>query len=471
MKTTFKYIFKLVVNSSILLTLLILIMACNQVEKPDLPNILILVADDAGWEDFGTYGNEFVKTPHLDRLAANGKVADNAFLTIAQCSPSRISILTGRYPHSTGAEDLHMPLPDTVRLLPTLLKEKDYYSGLLKKSHLGDHGDAQFDFIDPSLDAFDQFLDQSGSQPFFMWVGFTDPHRPYKDSIYKKPQPPQNVKVLPYWYDDQETRKDLTNYYDEIRRMDEQIGTYVSALDKRGKLNNTLIIFISDNGAPFPRAKGTVYDAGIKTPLIMHWPDRINPNQRTDALISLVDLAPSLLQLVGLNPTSEMQGTAVDQLFDNGDTQTREYIFAERNWHNCDEHIRTVRSTRYKLIKNAYLEVPHGTAADISSSPTFKSLLAAKEAGLLNAAQLRLFEYPRPAYELYDLENDPYELNNRIDDQNYASIANQLKTRLETWITETNDFPPTERRRADNTDRFTGVKFDQTKLPPRIGSN
>ena len=138
-------------------------MGCNPADKQELPNILILVADDAGWEDFGCYGNEFVKTPNLDRMAANGKVADNAFLTIAQCSPSRISILTGRYPHSTGAEDLHMPLPDTVRLLPTLLKEKDYFSGLLKKSHLGDHGDAQFDFIDPSLDAFDRFLDQSGS--------------------------------------------------------------------------------------------------------------------------------------------------------------------------------------------------------------------------------------------------------------------------------------------------------------------
>jgi arylsulfatase A-like enzyme len=362
-----------------------------------------------------------------------------------------------------------MPLPDSVKLLPSLLKEKNYYSGLIRKSHLGPEGDRQFDYVNSSLDSFEQFVEQSQNRPFFLWVGFTDPHRDYQDSIFSADsQSPEDVMVRPYWVDDLPTRKDLANYYDEIRRMDQQIGYYVASLKEKNLLENTIIIFISDNGAPFPREKGTVYDAGIKTPLVIHWPGTINPNQRTDALISVVDLAPSLLQLIGLKPTEEMQGLPIENLFGNGETESRDYIFAERNWHNCDEHIRSVRTDRYKLIKNAYLELPHGTAADISSSPTFKSLLASKQENQLNTAQLRLFEYPRPEYELYDLQNDPYELNNLAAKDSLATIREELKEVLATWMQETNDYPSDERRRQDNTDRFTGVKFDQTKLPPRI---
>ncbi len=462
-KVFLKYSFGLIV-----LTLL----SCKPQTGPPyeekLPNILILIADDAGWEDFGSYGNEYIATPNIDTLAKNGKIATNAFLTIAQCSPSRISILSGRYPHSTGAEDLHMPLPDTIQLLPTIVKQKGYFTGLLKKSHLGPNGDAQFDFLDPSLDAFDQFIDQSGDNPFFLWVGFTDPHRPYEDNIIDNPQATDDVKVLPYWKDDLLTRKDLADYYNEIRRMDDQIGKYMISLDQRNMLNNTLIIFISDNGAPFPRAKGTVYDAGIKTPLIVHWPDQIRPGQSTNSLISLVDLTPTITGLLGLAPPKGAEGTPVKGLFDNEETESREYIFAERNWHNCDEHIRTIRSEQYKLISNAYTELPHGTAADISKSPTFTSLLKSKDTNELNVAQQRLFELPRPEYELYDLEIDPYELNNLINDKKYDAVATELRLALDKWIMQTNDFPPSERRRKDNTNRFTGEKFDQTKLPPWI---
>ncbi len=450
------------------LLLLLLFSGCQPEEKSELPNILILIADDAGWEDFGCYGNGFIATPNIDKLAKNGKIAHNAYLTTAQCSPSRISILSGRYPHATGAEDLHMPLPDSVKLLPFFLKEKNYFTGLLKKSHLGPNGDEQFDFVNRSLDAFDEFIDRSDKNPFFLWVGFTDPHRPYEDSIINNPQSPEKVKVLPYWKDDQPTRTDLANYYNEIRRMDHRIGKYVSSLEKRDRLDNTLIIFISDNGAPFPRAKGTVYDAGIKTPLIIHSPQGIQPGSSTNALISLVDLAPSVMELLGLDLPQGVQGTPVAGLLTNEETKTREYIFAERNWHNCDEHIRAVRNHRFKLNSNENTEVPHGTAADIGKSPAFQSLLTAKNNDDLGPEQQLLFEFPRPAYELYDLQTDPYEVNNLIADEKHKPIATELKEALANWIKQTNDFPPAERRRHDNTDRFTGIKFDQSKLPAAI---
>ena len=184
------------------------------------PNILILIADDAGWQNFSCYGDSLISTPNIDLLAKKGIKANNAFLSTPQCSPSRISVLTGKYPHATAAEDLHMPLPDDEKILPSYLKEKGYFSGLLKKAHLGPAGEKQFDFVSKDLDDFNTFLDSVKTHPFFMWVGFSDPHRPYERGIIENPQNPDSVLVPPYLVDDPATRRDLADYYNEIRRMD-----------------------------------------------------------------------------------------------------------------------------------------------------------------------------------------------------------------------------------------------------------
>lgn len=435
--------------------------------KKHRPNILILVADDAGWKDFGCYGNQVVNTPNIDCLTKGGLKANNAFLTIPQCSPSRISILTGKYPHSTGAEDLHMPLPDDQILLPTYLTKAGYYTGLLKKSHLGENGDKQFNFVSPELNDFEKFIVNANSSPFFLWVGFTDPHRPYEKNIIKHRYKPDEVIVPEHLVDDKETREDIVDYYSHITRMDEQIGYYLKTLREKNILKNTLIIFLSDNGSPFPRAKGTLYDAGIKTPLIFYWEDVIKKGSQYNELISVVDLAPTILGIANQAVPNEMQGNSILPILSDQNLKGREYVFSERNWHNCDEHMRSVRTKKYKLISNAYTNLPHGTPSDITLSPSWQSLYELKQKKQLTKTQSMLFQVPRDEYELYDLENDPEEYNNLIHDENYEHIAEELKTVLANWMKETKDFPPTERRRKDNTDRFTGVKFDKTQLPPR----
>jgi arylsulfatase A-like enzyme len=237
-----------------------------------------------------------------------------------------------------------MPLPDGETLLTTHLKKNNYFSGLLKKSHLGPIGDNQFDYYSKDFNNFELFLDSAKSHPFFMWVGFTDPHRPYEKGIIDQPQDPAKVFVPPYLVDNQETRDDLSNYYNEIMRMDNQVGEYLETLEKRNILDNTIIIFFSDNGAPFPREKSTVYDAGIKTPLIFVWKDKIESTVDYNGLISLVDLAPTILEIAGVDIPHEMQGISFYKILFDQSLQGREYIFSERNWHNCDEHIRSVRS-------------------------------------------------------------------------------------------------------------------------------
>lgn len=433
------------------------------------PNIVVFISDDVGWRDAGCMGNTAVTTPNIDLMAETGMLFSNAFLTTPQCSPSRISILTGKYPHATGAEDLHMPLPATERLVPSYLAEAGYFNGHMRKTHYGPEGEKQFDWYSEDITKFPDFLDAAGERPFFMWVGFRDAHRSYSKGAFDPPHRPEDVLVPPYLADTPETREDLALYYDEVARMDSNIGKMRAELERRGLTENTLVIYLSDNGMPFPRAKGTVYDSGVGTPLVFSWPGVIKPGTKFEGLASVIDLAPTLLDIAGVAPEAPsdigMQGHSILPVLEGETTTGREHVFSQRNWHNCDEHIRSVRTTRYKLIRNAYLDLPHGTAADLGKSPSFKSLLLFKKDDTLTAAQSMLFTVPRPRLELYDLKNDPWETNNIAYTDEGAMIAVELDKVIDEWGSSTGDFSPEFRRRADNTDRFTGVKFTREKPP------
>jgi arylsulfatase A-like enzyme len=276
------------------------------------------------------------------------------------------------------------------------------------------------------------------------------------------------VVVPPYLADTPETREDLAWYYDANARMDGEIGRILTELDRRKLREKTLVVFLSDDGAPFPREKGTLYDGGTRTPLILSWPTVISPGAVYDrGLVSLVDLAPTILELAGATRPEAMQGRSFSELFTKAESyQGREYVFSERNWHDCDEHQRAVRSSRFKLIRtDAYRELPLCTPSDIGASQSFLALRARANAGRLTPAQGRLFEAPRARVELYDLTTDPWELRNVADDIRYAKEVRDLSKVLQEWIEESGDFPPAYRIRDDNTDRITGVPFS-TRIPP-----
>lgn len=454
--------------AALVLALVQLAAGPNETAAQDPPNILVLIADDAGWNDFGAYGHPTIRTPNVDRLSGSGLKVERAFLTVAQCSPSRISILTGKYPHQTGAEDLHMPLPDSLRIVPGYLSEAGYFTGHMRKTHYGPNANAQFDWYSEAADDdftdFERFLDEAAARPFFMWVGFTDPHRAYGSA--PAVHDASDARVPPYLVDDEATRGDLARYYDEISRMDAQIGYFLDVLESRNLRENTLVVFLTDNGRPFPRAKGTVYDAGIRTPLIFSWPAVIPEGVVYDAgLVSVIDLAPTWLDVAGIDTPDQMVGASLRPMFTDQTVPGRDVIFSERNWHDCDEHIRSLRTDRFKLVRNAYVEMPHGTPADLGGSPSFRSLIRLKDQEKLADGQARLFEVPRPRIELYDLENDPYELRNLAAHEDYWQTARELAAVLDEWIEKTGDFPPYVRIRDDHTDRMTGVWFSR-EIPP-----
>lgn len=433
------------------------------------PNIVVFVGDDLGWRDTGPYGNAALRTPNIDRLARTGLLVRYAFGTSPQCSPSRISILSGRYSHATRTEDLHTPLPPGERLLPSYLQAEGYFTGHMAKTHYGPLAEKQFQwYAATTADSLPNFLDAAGDRPFFLWVGFHEPHRPY-DSV---PPPgghsPSRVALTPYLADTPETRTDIARYYDAIARMDSAIGAMVGELERRGLRDSTLLVFLSDNGAPFPREKGTLYDSGTRTPLIFSWPPVIRAGKTFDrGPVSTIDLMPTLLELAGGRVPGSVQGKSFRELLTAPESYVgREYVFSERNWHDCDEHQRAVRTARYKLIRtDAYTALPLCTTADIGASPSFLALRARARAGRLTAAQRRLFEAPRARVELYDLQRDPWELANLADHPAQAARVRQLAAVLQAWMEETDDFPAAYRVRDDHTDRITGVQFS-TKIPP-----
>lgn len=441
---------------------------CGQ-SASSAPNILVFIADDAGM-DFGCYGNPNVETPCVDQLAKQGLRFDKAFLTSPQSSPSRTSMMTGMFAHTIGTEDLHSPLKAGIRMMPSYFHEAGYHTGSMLKTHWGPEGDKQFDrmirggylpnqgdLTEETYVNYSKFLDESGNDPFFLWIGFVDPHRPYNREVCPQVNDPEKMTVPPFLVDGPDTRRDLADYSDEISRMDRNIGKMLAILEEKGKLENTIIVFLSDNGRPFPRCKGSLYDSGIQTPLIFVWKGHIKPGVKHDnGLVSTVDLLPTLLALAGANPPSDIYGKSFHELLFDPKKRGRDYIFSERNWHDTDEYIRCIRSEKYKLIYNAYYELPHGTAADLSSSLSWYELKKKQRESLLNENQKQIFMAPRAMVELYDLENDPFELNNIADIQEHVVKSKHLAKLLVEWQKVTKDHPWWMRRRADKNDRISG---------------
>jgi len=427
-----------------------------------VPNFIVFIADDMAWDDCGAYGHPHIQTPGIDRLAAEGMRFDNAYLTCSSCSPSRASIMTGRYPHNTGgAHQLHNPLSGDQIIFPELLRDAGYYTASAGKWHLGSASIPKFDLVETKMNRWVQTLrDRPQDKPFFMWLAFSDPHRGYREGIIDHPHSPEDVIVPPYLPDTPETRKDLALYYDEITRLDGVVGRVAEELERQGETENTMIAFLSDNGRPFPRCKTTVYTSGVKTPFIVKWPASVSAGTTTDSLVSSIDLAPTLLELAGVTPGSTFQGVSFAPLLKDPSATVREYAFSEQNWHDFDDFQRAVRDKQFNYIRTWYTDIPNTPPADAVKSITYQKMHELRTAGKLNKAQLNPYVTPRPAEELFDVEADPHELHNLVDDPQYAAALQRMRGVLEEWQAETNDEIPTERRR-DEFDRVTGNRLPE----------
>jgi arylsulfatase A-like enzyme len=456
----------------------------HQDSSTEPPNIILIIADDMAWDDCGAYGHTNINTPNIDQLAKEGMRFTNAFLTTSSCSPSRASIITGKYPHQTNAEQLHWALPPDNVTFVEKLKEVGYWTAQAGKWHLGEAVKERFHLVAPVGTegfVFDQNQQEKGSEddgsgcqqwlnvlsqrpkdkPFFLWLAAVDPHRPY-DNTPVNYHTLEDVRIPVYLPDNKDVRTDFVAYYNEISRLDQYVGKVVDQLDLEGITNNTLILFISDNGRPFPRDKTTLYDGGIKTPWIVKWPSMVQKGTNTDALVSSVDIATTFLSLAGGESPDSFVGYDFSKILMNPGTTIRQYIYAEDHWHDFEDYGRAIRSKQFKYIRNYYPDLPNTPPADAFRSITYNSMLQLKKDGLLTETQLATFVSPRPEEELFDMSSDSLELKNLAMDPNYYGVLHEMRLLLNKVREATNDQVPSERT-EDEFDRETGQP-----LPNRI---
>lgn len=421
--------------------------------KNDPPNIILIIGDDIGADDIGSYGNTEVKTPNIDRIASEGIQFNNAFLTISSCSPSRSSIISGRYPHNTGAAELHTAMPAEIPVFPEELQKAGYYTAQAGKWHMGNAVKRAFNTLhlphklngDGGEEKWIETLkNRPANKPFFMWFASYDAHRPWGENKFKGQNDPDIISPPPYLSNMEPTREDLASFYDEITRFDNFIGQVEEELKKEGVLDNTIIIIIGDNGKPFPRAKTRVYDSGMQTPLIVKWNKGIpNKGVQSESLLSSIDIAPTIMDIAGIKIPESFQGRSFAQLFKNPELEFRKYVFSEHNWHDFEAFERMVRTKDFLYVLNLRPNL-RNTTPGITPSPSLLDLRKLRDSGNLTDAQTDTFLTPRPSEELFDLKKDSIQLMNVASVPSYSANLERMREVMKQWRKETVDPDPGE---------------------------
>lgn len=430
----------------IITTVLILYSQILMAQNNTKPNFVFFITDDIGWGDLGCYGNSTIRTPNIDKLAGKGLKFQNVYLTTSSCSPSRCSIISGRYPHNTGAPELHDPLPAGQVMFPQLLKEAGYYTVLSGKNHMGPQTKQAFDTISLGKgpggeeDWVSVIQKRPKDKPFFFWFASHDAHRDWQFDDKGVNYNPDDIKVPLMMFDGPKTRKDLAGYYHEISRADYYLGQLIKEFENQGILNNTYIIFMSDNGSPFPRNKTRLYDSGIKTPFIVYGP-KVKVGI-SNTLLSSIDVAPTILELAGVKIDKRIQGKSFKSVLKNTEKVIRDFAFAEHNWHVFQAHERMVRYGDWMYIRNSYPNRQNLAGESTRVFPAGEELWDAHNKHLTRPEQEDVFLKPRPAEELYNVKSDPYQFKNVVESKENQKILNYLSKVLDVWIKETGDSKP-----------------------------
>jgi uncharacterized sulfatase len=406
--------------------------------EPSKPNILWIVANDLS-TDLGCYGNNQVSTPNLDQLASEGVIYENFFTVGTVCSPSRSALITGMHPVSINSHNqftkYKKPLPDQVVPITEYFKEAGYFVANSSGTQMDKTGYyTGYNFVHDAEKMFNgtDWRNKSPDQPFFAQVHLTYAHRPF-ESDPSRPIDPDKVIVPPYYPNHPLVRKDWALYLETIQLLDQQIGYILERLEKDGLADNTVVFFFADHGRPHVRGKQFVYDGGIHTPLLVRWPAYLTPGTRDDRLISNIDLAPTAMNLAGIDIPEYMHGR--DFLAES--SPPRSYVFAMRD--RCDgtlDRIRAVRSKDFKYIRNFHPERPYTqfNAYKKWAYPVLTLMQVLYKKGELHPEQAAFMAETRPVEELYNLEEDPFELYNLADHPSHQNRLKELRGILDSFL-------------------------------------
>ena len=449
-----------------LLLFVLLIISCKRdkmiVEEVSrtLPNIVWLVAEDQSPEWFPMYGDSTMSLPNLESLSNDGIIFNNAYAPVPVCAPARSSIITGMYPTTLGTHNMrtyapwrgdggkpypnldipsYSPIvPNGVKMFTQYLREKGYYTSN------GPKEDYNFKKLSSAWDESSKnhhFRKRKEGQPFFSVFNFAVCHESQiwkrgKDSLFVNPT---EVQVPPYFPDNDTIRHDLAVNYSNLKRLDDQIGDVISELKEDGLYENSIIFFYGDHGGPFPRHKRALYETGTKVPMVIKFPENHNAGTFDNRFISFIDLAPTVLSMAGIEPPKVMQGIAQFGKFEVAGKPKYTFHTSDR-FDGVYDRLRAVRSKRYKYIKSYDTSLSHALPVQYREQmPMMRELRRLYAAGELNENQARWLHPTKPKEELYDLEKDPYELNNLAELAVMQDTLAKLRGVLLGWIKETND--------------------------------
>ena len=435
------------------------------------PNIILITADDMNWDAVGAFGCPVEgTTPNLDQLAKDGMIVDNAHVTIAVCQPSRSAIMTGLYPHNSGGEGFFSLRKPNIPILPELLRKSDYKVGILGK--VG-HSTPYDEFIwDHSIDMIELGMGRNpdiykkGTQalidmahkennPFFLMLNLHDPHRPFHNSQQEQnsftkeqresfPNPTRvfnedEITIPGFLPNLPEIKKEIAQYYSSVHRADEIVGCILKLLDKNQIAENTLIMFLSDNGMAFPFAKTNCYLNSTKTPFIARWPKHITPKSKIlDRMINGIDIMPTILEACEVPINIDLDGKSFLPLLKGESTSGRDYVFTQfyQNYSRDNFPMRCIQTPEWGYIWNPWSDGKRTFQNESMSGLTFKAMNSESEQ---KTKQRTNFFLKRTHEEFYNFKDDPNALNNLIDDPKYVTQLDELRKKIEECMDDSND--------------------------------
>jgi N-sulfoglucosamine sulfohydrolase len=451
----------------------------NNHSKSKPLNVVLILTDDQG-AHLSSMGIKGISTPNVDNLAKNGVLFNKAFAVVASCSPSRSSIMTGMYPHANGhwrntitpklaapdSEFTHasktvdeVGIHEYITTLPEILKSKGFYTGITQKFHMSPPWKFPYSVRNPVNNDPEQyktfvgnFIEQAAGKPFFLQANISPPHRNFDHHVKKFPEFLPNadsIQVPAYLPDTPEMRKDLRKYYGSVQLADACAGAIIQELKNKGVYDNTLIIYTGDQGEPYHRAKASPYYAGLHVPFVVAGP-HVKSNDISDYLISLIDIMPTILDFLDIEIPKTVQGKSLKSVLE-GQSQSitgRTYVFGEHNSHGpvVAEHYpsRMVFDGRYYYIRNLMPNKTYLLPADLMEEKgwgnhSYQATLKAKTSHPIQYQLLKTLESGRPAEELYDMENDPGQLNNLINITDHSKKLNELRIAMDKWRLDSGD--------------------------------
>jgi uncharacterized sulfatase len=422
--------------------------------RVDRPNILIIMADDATYNDLPLYGGSNVKTPRIDQLAQEGLVFNRAFLSMSMCVPCRAALYTGMYPVRNGVCWNHVPARTGLKSIVHYLGELGYRTGLAGKVHASPDSVFPFEMVEGiERDCVSEtagfkdlelstFMNRS-DDPFCLVAALVVPHIPWtvgEPTHFST----HDLKLPSYLADTPETRREFARYLAEIEVLDQQVGLLLDLLEGIGKADNTIVIFTSEQGAQLPSCKWTNWNTGVHTAFVVRWPGRVIPGLRTDALIQYVDVLPTLIEAAGgKRDTAEFDGSSFLPVLLGQRDDHRAYAFFMHN--NIPEGppypIRSVTDGRYHYIRNLQPEkiyIEKHVAARMPLNPYWDSWMWAAWEDEHTLAMVQRY-MKRPPEQLYRVDKDPNEMNNLVKDPVHQEALVRLSSELDAWLATQGD--------------------------------